>query len=235
MKAFLKHARSEKYDSWFQIHHYLARLGSWFRAAYSVVRLSHRFSDILAHFSVRHVRASLRLDCRPLDFEADPQIVLNRVFPNYKDTSILSNALCRIQGARKLAERYQLRPPIPRPHAESKILNHFFLHGFEFVKGDRYVGCSKPSCYCCRQYFRCHPAQAHIGRTHNNVWIKWSLPSSLIRDHGEVDRESLRMMRLMTDTIRNEIMALIVADGTPMVAMFDSTTGLTVSTRAFSS
>ena len=235
VKAFLKHARNEKYDSWFQIHHYLAHFGSWFRAAYSVVRLGHRFADILAHFSVRYVRAGPRLDCRPLDFEADPQIVLNRVYPNYKDTNILANALSRIQGASKLAERYQLRPPIPRPHAESKILNHFFLHGFELVKGDRYVGCSKSSCYCCRQYFRYHPAKARIGRTHKNVWIKWSLPSSLTRDHGEVDRESLRMMRLMADTIRNEITALILAQGTPLVAMFDSTTGLTVSTQAFTS
>ena len=235
VKMFLKHGREEKYNSWFQIHHYLARLGSWFRAAYSVVRLGYRFADVLAHFNVRHVRTSMRFDCTPLDFEADPQTILNRIFPNYKDTSILSNAVSRIQGASKLVKRYQLRPPIPHPHAESKILNHFFLHGFEFVKGDRYVGCSKPSCYCCKQYFHYHPAKAHIGRTHDNVWIKWSLPSPLIRKHGEVDRESLRMMRLIADTMRNDITALIVADRAPLVAMFDSTTGLTLSTRTFSS
>ena len=235
VRRFLKSPQHDRYDCSFRIHHYLARLGSWSRAACSVVKMGQRFAALLADFAVVSLNNSTYFDGRPLEFEADPETVLNRVLPNYKGTTILSNALSIIHGACKLVERYHQQPPIPQIHAESRILNHFFVNRLEFATGDQYIGCSKPSCYCCWLYFHFHPTRARTGRTHNNVWIKWSLPSPLFQDNGEANRDSLRIMRAMADGIRNEIIGLIIADGNPVVAMFDSTTGLTASARSFPS
>lgn len=233
VRAFLRERRS-KYDLWFRIHHYLARLGSWNRAAHAVVELARQFTDVLTTFGVRRVLTAPNLDRAPLDFDADPGAVLARVCPNYKDATIFANALSRLQKAKTLAERYQRVRQTPKPHAETKILHYFFQNGVEFARGDRYIGCSKPSCYSCARYLRFHPMRARTGRTHDNIWIKWCLPSALLEKDGAVHRHCLRMMLVLADSIRSDIIGLILGEDTPVGAMFDSTTGLTASVRALS-
>lgn len=51
---------------------------------------------------------------------------------------------------------------------------------------------------------------------------------------GQVDRLSVRLMRVMADSVRNDVVGILVANGSPLIAMFDSTTGLTSSVGAFS-
>lgn len=104
--AFLKERRS-KFDVWFKIHHYLACLGSWNRAAHAVIELARRFTDVLTIFGVRCILTAPTLERVPLEFDADLEAVLARVCPNYKDTTIFANALSRLQKAMTLAERYQ--------------------------------------------------------------------------------------------------------------------------------
>lgn len=228
VRGFLRERRSQ-YDSWFQVHHYLARLGSWRRAACSVVELGRHFPDVLGTFQVRRVPSLPDPNRKALEFDDDPSVVLERVFPNYKGTTILSNAKTAVSTAETLAQRYRRVAQFPVPHAETRALHHFFLHKLSFVGGDRYVGCSKPSCYGCAKYFRFHPMRARTGRTHNNVWMKWCLPSALAGEDGEAQRHGLRMMRVMADSIRSDVIALLLGDSGQPGAMFDSTTGLTSS------
>lgn len=233
VREFLRERRS-KYDSWFQVHHYLARLGTWYRAARSVLERGRQFPHVLAAFEVRRVPLLPDPDRTALVFDTDSGAVLERVCPNYKGTDILRNAKAAISTAKNLAQRHRRVALIPVPHAETQVLHHLFVRELRFVGGDRYVGCSKPSCYSCAKYFHFHPMRARTGRIHNNVWMKWCLPSACMGSDGEVERHSLRMMRVMADSIRDDVMALLLGDGVQPGAMFDSTAGLTTSVQALS-
>lgn len=119
--------RKAKYDCWFQIHYYLARLGSWLRATNNVVQLSHNFADSLAACDVRDLPVDINNEQAPLVLERDPGKVLLRVCPNFKGTSIFYDALAKLQGACELASQYRTHTQIPIPLAETKIL-HFFSY-----------------------------------------------------------------------------------------------------------
>ena len=136
------------------------------------------------------------------EFDLGPGVVLERVCQNFKGTTILADAKVAMSASKKFAQRYQQVAQIPAPHAETQTLNHYFLHDLSFVARGCYIGCSKPSCYSCTKYFRFHHMGSRFGRTHNNVWVKWYLPSAWVGSDGEVERHSLRMMRVMADSIR---------------------------------
>lgn len=231
IREFLRERRS-KYDSWFQVHHYLARLGSWYRAAHSVLKRGRRFPRVLAAFEVRHVPFFPDFDRTALDFGGHPGIVLERVCPNFKETEILKNANVALSDAKTLTQRHWRVAWIPKPHAETQVLHHFLVQALSFVGGDQYVGCSEPSCYSCAKYFHYHPMRARTGRVQHNVRVKWCLPSAWMGSDGEVERHNLRMMRVMADSIRNDVVGLLLGDGVRPGAMFDSTTGLTTSGQA---
>lgn len=65
----------------------------------------------------------------------------------------------------------------PYVHAEIQMLHHFHRQRLTFANGVAYIGCSKPSCYCCALYMHYHPQNVLRRPYHGNVWVKWILPS----------------------------------------------------------
>lgn len=63
----------------------------------------------------------------------------------------------------------------PRVHAEVQLLDHFHAHRLSFAADDRYIACSKPACFCCRLYFRHHPARCVEPDSHGNLHLNWGL------------------------------------------------------------
>jgi hypothetical protein len=64
----------------------------------------------------------------------------------------------------------------PRVHAELIILEKFYDGQLEFVDRDRYIGCSKPACYCCYYYICAHPGNFVRPACHNNIYLNWRPP-----------------------------------------------------------
>jgi hypothetical protein len=116
-----------------------------------------------------------------------------------------------------------------KPHAEAVVLDHFFTRNFAFVMGDRYVACSKPSCYCCKLYFKFHPLRAVTGRHHGNLWIQWGLPRPLSAISGRADRITLKILRQMSDEVRKDVLSVTLRGNSRQINMFDSTTGFSAS------
>jgi hypothetical protein len=50
---------------------------------------------------------------------------------------------------RNLKDSYEDDNFRPRVQAELILLEHLYVHEYQFVDGDKYIGCSKPACYCC--------------------------------------------------------------------------------------
>jgi OTT_1508-like deaminase len=60
-----------------------------------------------------------------------------------------------------------------RVHAELQIADLFRSSGFEYFGGDNYIGCSKPSCFCCYHYLQALCPEVALDGSHNRVYIRW--------------------------------------------------------------
>ncbi|PMD30803.1 hypothetical protein L207DRAFT_612083 [Hyaloscypha variabilis F] len=69
----------------------------------------------------------------------------------------------------KLREECQKKTWRPRVHAELILLDLFWSQNLEFVENDKYIGCSKPACYCCYHYITVHPGRFVPPACHNNL------------------------------------------------------------------
>ena len=78
--------------------------------------------------------------------------------------------------AARLTKNYTDPNFVPKVHAETLMVEHFYFNQLHFFGNDRYIGCSKPSCYCCDLYLRNHPGNFEARPSHGNVWVKWCLP-----------------------------------------------------------
>jgi hypothetical protein len=48
---------------------------------------------------------------------------------------------------------------------------HIHVNRVSFVGNERYIGCSKPFCYCCNLYASFHPGLCLPRPCHGNTWI----------------------------------------------------------------
>ena len=216
-------------NDFYRIRHYVGRLSAWISAARNVVACGAQHSGILQKYCVKTVSPAMPGPQVPLGLGDDFVAILNRVMPNFRDQPILSEisaTVGRVSGATVLfkGERLELKP-----HAEAVILDHFFTNNIQFANGDMYVGCSRPSCYCCKLYFDHHPAGASTGRFHGVLWIQWRLPRLLESVQDTVDHTTLKVLQKMSDQVRKDVLAALMPLKHHDFNMFDSTTGFSAS------
>ena len=113
-----------------------------------------------------------------------------------------------------------------RVHAEVFLLEHFFMNKFQFVMREKYVGCSKPSCYCCSLYMRYHPGNVVMRPAHNNVFLTWIPPLISQLDEEQVRKHNLDIMNSMNAYIRRDVMEEIDQRFPRRERGPDSTTGM---------
>ena len=210
---------------WVQVRHLLGRLCSWFRAARFLVLASCHFHDRIqgAELEIAHRPDSLRA---PENLPwSNPQEALSELFPNYDETR-LENALQKRQESKLLnpitnsMHRMAQGELKLQLHAEIVLLNHFKLKNLAFIDGDRYLGCSKPSCYCCDLYIRNHPGNYAPRPCHGNIWTKWAVPASYYEDQDE------EVLQSMLSSVKVDLIHHIIYGSGDIHRVPDSTTGL---------
>jgi hypothetical protein len=204
--------QNAKVKVWRKIRHYLGRLGAWPRA----------IKIILEYWPTNPV---LR---RKFDVIAipDPQALY---WPHGKDLDLV-NVLCEaIPALNANVDRQQIEARFPvlktNPakttdklissrvaHAESALADHISqIEGFRFQGGDRYVGVSKPSCYCCCKYLAYHPLNLTPRQAHNKIYVKWS-PTAFGNAENSVLSVTSAFMAL-GEHLRSEIERAVSDDG----------------------
>lgn len=223
----------QEYNEVYRARHYIGRLSSWRKAARNVVLLGASFPAVLAKYEVATVSHAGITKSSCWTAEHDLDTLLARIVPNYRGHSIACQLKGKLQDASRSMGDLEDRQFHAKPHAEAVILDHFFTANLAFVTGDRYVACSKPSCYCCKLYFKFHPLRAVTGRHHGNLWIQWGLPRSLRLTNGRSDRVTVKILRRMSDEVRKDVLSAILPGSSRQVNMFDSTTGFSMSRANF--
>ncbi|TLS24270.1 hypothetical protein PpBr36_09083 [Pyricularia pennisetigena] len=81
-----------------------------------------------------------------------------------------------------IKERNNLNKPCV--HAEILVLEHFWVDNRTFAFGDRFIGCSKPACYCCKRCIEGHPMGCVVPDSHEKFYPNWSPPLLGVEGRG---------------------------------------------------
>lgn len=218
-------------DIWIRIRHFVGRLGHWHKTAACLIGLAPKFGFVFRDYGVRLIPQPYHDTRHILRLDEDLRELAFRVFPNFRGSPLGAELVEKIKEAGELIDWFRTNTLKPRPHAEAVILDFFFTRNLQFANDDRYIACSKPSCYCCTLYFKYHPGGFRPRPSHGNTWVQWCQPQSI--DMPLETETSLSILRRMV----NEITACTQASLTNKIPhkgrRFDSTTGVSSSGMAF--
>lgn len=238
-----RHTRHEARGQWSDIRHNIGRLGCWIKAVKTLLQAARAFPQHLEGAAVDLVMPRGLADIPPaknsrlgLDFRS----VVNRMVPKDQQaiTDTLVQSLDELNMVSPVKVQFQEAYSTfqPRPHAELLVLEHFFEHDFEFVHDDRYIGCSKPSCYCCGLYMKVHPGRFEQRACHGNLWPNWGppIPLPVVTSPGKAsaqvrrpqEHHTFKLLQDMATHVRGDVHDQIQSRRPRRSRVPDSSTGM---------
>ena len=225
------HGSVEKRSQWYLVWHYIGRLGCWFGKCRQLALAVYQFPQLVDGATCEFLALPKEMELPVDQSKADLSSALKRMLPADQQ-HFVGPIHEQLSGLREFAIPEAFRKNITKTglkgqvHAEVFLLEHFYFNKFEFLVREKYIGCSKPSCYCCSLYLRYHPANVIMRPAHNNVYLKWIPPLMSQLDKGQVRKHNLDIMNSMNAYIRRDVkedidLRLPRRDRAP-----DSTTGI---------
>ncbi|KAK0263116.1 hypothetical protein LTR35_017615 [Friedmanniomyces endolithicus] len=216
---------------WSTVRHYVGRLACWFNKCHRLVLTARQYPQLLENATVQFLALPTpsRLPCS--DAKTNLESALRRMLPAdqhhrltaiYDGLKLLRTFFIEDAFAENLSDD-KLKTAV---HAEVFLMEHFYFNNFAFVGHERYIGCSKPSCYCCSLYTRYHPGNYLLRPAHNNAYVTWCPPLLSRLDQQKERKHNLDIMNQMNAYIRRDVMLEIEWRVLRRERNSDSTTGL---------
>jgi hypothetical protein len=233
-----RHERSSSLgpSTWSRLRHLIGRLGSWSRASKALLRGASVYPNLLTDFSIQYLPSPPPIPAPIEDEKTNLDSALGRM--------LSKNEGPRLEAAREVVRntkvldisaqfysKYTDPKFKPRIHAEVLLLEHFHHLKLEFVDNDRYIGCSKPSCYCCDLYMKVHPGNFVLRQSHGNLWVNWRAPIPPISDDKAAQKHTDRMLNDMVQYVRRDALNQLLSKQPRRPKVPDSTTGMSTSIR----
>jgi len=202
---------SERFED---IRHIIGRLSHTMKATKILISASQRLPHLFDDCKV--VRARSPPPSSPPLKERNPGLadVVGRMLSNPAEIDSYRHAL------QELDYKYKLSPQLqeacidpnwkPRVHAELILLDLFWTRKLDFVEGDKYIGCSKPACYCCYHYIKFHPGKFEIPSCHNNSWPKWKPPEIYDPANKPLIKSREHILNAMVKDMRTDALTQIM-------------------------
>lgn len=164
-------------SNWAQVRQCIGRIGMWYRKAANLTTFSFTFPHILNEATCQHLKVPEATRLPEADARTHLSGALKRILPADQKHRVteLYDVLTQLRGfdmEGSFLGSFQERKLNLRVHAEVFLAEYFCSNKIEFLEGDRHVGCSKASCYCCSLYLRHHPDNLVVRPSHGNVWRK---------------------------------------------------------------
>ena len=230
--AELTDEKSKRQDL-IQTRHYIGRLGSHPRAVKILINAGRLLPRLFENVSIQR-RPSIKpsLIPPPTDHHTTLEGIINRMLSKTSpDKARYTEALNQIDSIVHLQDRidaqFKAESFRPRVHAELILLEYFYKQKLPFLDNDRYVGCSKPACYCCYQYIVCHPGRFVHPASHSITYLAWKRPDLLDPSSLEEQRHQIKLMNDITQRIRDDVLIKIDSYIEATTRRPDSLTGIT--------
>lgn len=167
--------------------HAIGRLAAYVRAIKELLEDARRLESLLDVFEVAAVPRPTSVSRLQADDHTNLNGVLKRMtrardprFPRL--FAYLADLDAQTGLEDKLLGYYDQKKNSPFVHSEVQMLHHFYDSGLVFFAGDLYIATSKPACFCCKLYFRHHPAGYEEPDSHEKIYPSWgpiSLPKGM--------------------------------------------------------
>lgn len=200
----------QKRSPFLQVRHYIGRLAYRIRAYEQLVEDSAMLDYVFLQHEVKAVPLIKAAPMPPPDSHTNLEGILNRMLrkddAQRKDIEDGLFFWDRCSGIfSRFTQQYSRCRPVV--HAEVQALEYFYTNGLKYAGNDRYVACSKPSCFCCLLYFKHHPSRVVIpAESHQKVWPNWGLPKIEKFKKGDVASNRQRdLVNKIAQTCREEI------------------------------
>ncbi|KAK6193665.1 hypothetical protein LQW54_012223 [Pestalotiopsis sp. IQ-011] len=193
--------------------HLLGRLAHHVRAPKQILEDAPNVPELSQRCFVRRIPLMKSVPAPEPDNLTKLESILKRMLPA-KDPTLhrYQEALLNLDHRLGIQDRVigQYKSPNFKPivHAEIQVLEYFNQNNLRFVDDDRYISCSKPTCYCCHLYIRHHPLGIVEPASHQNIYPNWGLPLlSGIEDTKFPHQQN--MLNKMLENIRREALTQI--------------------------
>lgn len=219
------------------VRHNIGRLGYHFRAAETLVAAPSMLPHLFDDFEVQCLPTPLKSESPPYTDEKTTlgSIIIRMLPKDSPNVHLYQSALADMDNKYQLYERLintYCNPKFrPRVHAEILVLEHFYENNLIFAGSDRYIGCSKPACYCCSLYFRHHPLKPVQPASHQKIWLNWRPPDLKPGCDISVQNHQRDILNAIIHDIRTDVFCQI-SQKSPRIGWHpDSVTGMTESIK----
>lgn len=210
MQLLRIHGSVEKRSPWSSVWHFIGRLGCWFEKGQRLALAVRQFPQLVDGVSCEFMALPPDMTLPVEHSKAHLSYALKRMLPAGQE-QLVTSIYEQLSGLRTFDipkifhENITKNGLRGRVHAEIFLLEHFYLNKFQFLMREKYVGCSKPSCYCCSLYMRYHPGNVVMRPAHNTVYLKWLPPLISQLDEEQVRKHNLDIMNSMNAYIRRDV------------------------------
>ncbi|KAK8216417.1 hypothetical protein IWZ01DRAFT_480353 [Phyllosticta capitalensis] len=214
--------------------HYIGRLGYHFRVAATFLAAARRLPQLFEGFEICCLKAAPSFHNPPLvDTQTNLDSIIFHMFPSgaTEDVYRYQSNLAIMDRKFGLSSRFlascQDENFRPRVHCELALLEHFYANNLESFERDKFIGCSKPACYCCALYLQNHPGGFAKPASHQKIYLNWCPPDSAFRDPEKSRIHQQDILSKMISLLRAEVLRQISDCSGPARWHPDSTTGIT--------
>lgn len=243
-RAFLADAQNNRRNSFAEVRHFIGRLAFHVKAIDVLMVAAVRLPSLFQDPQIEPVKGPPeQIPAPALRQKTRLNEIVNRMVKN-GDSEMMDELNARLavldrtfQVEDLVRKTYEEKRIEPRVHAELILLEYYYKHraDLELFGNDRYIGSSKPACYCCSLYMREHPAVFEQSASHQRIYLNWMPPATSASGPGSaclLTSHSQKMLNRMTELIRTRTIEQIRTQSGRRPKNFDSTTGETFSTRA---
>ncbi|KAK5173721.1 uncharacterized protein LTR77_002402 [Saxophila tyrrhenica] len=196
---------------WSYLRHYLLRLQSWHKKTAVIVHFAARYPSVLGGCSCEWLQTPGDARLPEKDEKTNLLSALKRMLPN--DQQQRATELYDSVGSLRdfnfdaaFAKSFDAKGPSLVVHAEVFLMEHFYWNNLRFLENDRYIGCSKRSCYCCSLYIRYHPGNYVLRPSHGTAWVTWGLPLQAKLEDEVVKKHNLEVLNKVVQHLRRDLL-----------------------------
>ncbi|OHE99948.1 hypothetical protein CORC01_04849 [Colletotrichum orchidophilum] len=225
--SIVDRGKSGKFDEsqyWCELQHFIGRLVSYQRATHTIFVARRRYPELfdIDGIQIKFIASSKRLP-NPMNAFQAGLIPMQR-----NKIRSAHNILSRMTGDEEMMKTYQQyadelqrchldqiiekqccnKKFKPIVHSEVLLLDWLCKefaeerHSVPFYGGNKYIGCSKPTCRLCEYYFAAHNSGVRVRPTHQNVYPSWIVPDAL--EEGEISKIKDKIIDAVLAKVRED-------------------------------
>jgi hypothetical protein len=202
------------YSDWAQVRHCIGRIGMWYRKAAILITFSSTYPHILDEATCQHLKLPKPTQLPEADAKTHLSGALKRMLPVDQQHKVaeLHDTLTGLRGfdmEESFLDTFRKQKANLKVHAEVFLAEHFCSNKIRYLEDDKYLGCSKASCYCCSLYLRYHPDNLVVRPSHGNVWRTWCPPLMAVEMSGVQAKRNLDLMNKVIAHLRRDVLGEI--------------------------